>query len=515
MSDSTLSSVSDETSFDYAIPDFFAVADRFVELYVSYRRRYVMMINGSIFIPKKKDSGNIPLTNSIVCKHLHKRFSIGVFAGAHSSKFVCFDVDDGNQETVRKILSLAEQFGIPKEYIYVSSSGGKGYHVEVFFDSLIYTEKLRIFYDWVIINGHLDPNKVEFRPTASQAIKLPLSRHAKTGNICWYVNQETFEPYTYDAYVLEIQQYSSVDFNSLVDSCGLRKPISGGYEDELIARANPNNPTSRTPTQQELHAILSTSTYPDITRTGERHMLTRAIAIHNRQTGMSLEESEAALLDWWKVQDKELTTTSDEEAIADIRDLVAWTFSESFVVPCRTKRLEVTQDLLRVALSMNTKTAKKLMFLIGCYCSVYGRMNMGYERIAKHIRCSAISVRNLMSELVSEGYVHCVSSKPSYSDGKYMRKPNTYYITEEAVEGTKDLTVRFVSDKPLIYEAKEVQRSDESGRTKTVIPELEPENFTDFYYRIIRTMVCESSYKDYFSRSEIKALDDIQPYPTN
>lgn len=512
MPDNYFSPSPDDHYGEYSIPDFFAVADRFVELYVSYRQRYVLMVNGSIFIPKKKDSSPTPLSNSIVCKHLNKRFAIGVFAGAYSSKFVCFDVDDGNQDTVRKIIALSERFGIPKEYIYVSSSGGKGYHVEVFFDSLVYTEKMRIYYDWIVINGRMDPNKVEFRPTSTQAIKLPLSVHAKTGNICWYLNRDTFEPYTYDSYVLEIKQFSVATFNSLVDTCGLRKPISGNDDIYLPAEASPK---TRVMTEQELQLINGTSQYPDITAPGQRHTLTRAIAIHNRRIGMTLEESEEALIKWWEIQDKTITSTPDGEAIEDIRDLVAWTFSEKFIIPHRIKRLEITQDLMRATLAMDTKTTKKLMFLIGCFCNVYGRMNMGYERIAKYLGCSAITVRGLISKLAEEGWIKVVTSKTTFSDGKYVKKPNTYYITSEAFEGTRDLKVTFCFNDPLVYEAKECSVPDDSGRLRIIIPELEPEGFTDFYYLTIRQTVAQKSLKDFLSRSEIKALRNRKPISKN
>ena len=495
-------------SGEYDIPDFFEIADRFIELYVSYRQRYVMMINGSIFVPKGKDSQPLPLTNSVVCKHLHKKFAIGVFAGAYSSKFVCFDVDDGDRETVRKIISLSAEFGVPKEYIYVSTSGGKGFHVEIFFDSLVYTEKLLIFYDSIIIKGRLNPQKVEFRPSHTQAIKLPLSRHAKTGNVCWYLNADTFEPYTYDAYVLEIKQFDAKRFNELVDRCGLRKSVTAGPEDSVVAEHDPDAPELRHFLPQELALLSSTHVYPDITEQGQRHILTRAIAIHNRKNGMTMEDSRSALEKWWAAQDKEISSTPDSEALEDIRSLVEWTFSDSFIVPAKVKKMEITKDMLRVALAMDTKTAKKLMFLIACYCSVYGRMNMSYNRMAEYLKCSAISVRKLIARLAEEGWIKSVTSRTMYNDGKFMRKPNTYYIAKEAFEGTKDLGVEFCFDDPLIYEAKELPQEDETGRIKTVIPELEPEGFHDFYYHTILQTVSSNSVKDFLTRGEIDALRD-------
>ena len=339
----------------FSEPAFFDIADRLADLYVSYRQRFVMMINGSIFIPKKKDSSPIPLSNSTICKHLNKMLAIGVFAGEYSSKFICFDVDDGNEDTVRKIIACAKDFGVPEDYVYVSSSGGKGYHVEIFFDRLVYTEKLRIFYDWVILRGKLDPVKVEFRPTKNQAIKLPLSRHVRTGHTCWFVNRDTFEPYTYDSYICSIQQFSADTFNGLVDHCGLRKSFSGGDEIDLGAM-DPNRPKTRELTSAEKDLLNGASSYPDITEPGQRHFLMRSIAIHNRRAGMTIEESTEALIHWWENQDKSLTSTPDSEAIDDVHSLVAWTFSDSFIIPNRVKKLAITKDMLRAVLAQPTKS---------------------------------------------------------------------------------------------------------------------------------------------------------------
>lgn len=488
-------------------PSFYDIADRFVGLYVSYRQRYVMMVNGALFIPKRKNSSPIPLSNSIICKHLNRRFAVGVFAGMYSSKFICFDVDDGSKETVRKLIGLIADFGIPEEYVYVSSSGGKGYHVEVFFDALVYTEKLRIFYDCVVYTGRLNAQKVEFRPTHKQAIKLPLSVHAKTGNVCWYVNPRTFEPYESMDYVMEIKQFSADKFNELVDKCGLRKPIVTTEEDDLIAEQLPGAPKVRELTEQERQILDGSSEYPDITQPGQRHTIMRAIAVHNRSAGMTLEESTDALLKWWAAQDRSLTTTSDEEGIKDIHETVAWTFSPHFIFRRTVKKLTITNDILRVVLSAKTKSERKFLFLLACFSSVYGRMSMSYERIAKYTDCTSMTIRRLIDKLVEAGYITVVKSKCTVSEGTFSRTPNTYYLnTAKVLEKLPVMGIQFRSDEPLVYSAQERVETDEDGRLKTFIPELEPDGFVEFYYRTLPAMVSKTSLRGLLTRSEMSAL---------
>lgn len=63
--------------------------------------------------------------------------------------------------------------------------------MELIFDKLVYTNRLYALYSMVISQANLDPRKVEFRLLPGNAIKLPLSIHGKTGNVCWFVDQKT------------------------------------------------------------------------------------------------------------------------------------------------------------------------------------------------------------------------------------------------------------------------------------------------------------------------------------
>lgn len=142
-------------------------------------------------VPKDRTGTYCKLTRGVLLNHLEQKYAICVYAGKWGSKFMCFDVDDGNRETVFRIISELERLGVPRSMIYVSHSGGKGYHVELFCRDIIPTEQWYWLYLSVIRTGNLDPDKVEFRPTHTQSIKLPLSCHAKSGKVCWYVDRDT------------------------------------------------------------------------------------------------------------------------------------------------------------------------------------------------------------------------------------------------------------------------------------------------------------------------------------
>lgn len=127
------------------------ILQRLVEIYVTYRQRYILCLSqGMILVPKKKNGDYSRLTNAVLYQHLGHNYAVGVYAGNWGSKFVCFDVDDGSEDTVRSIINRLSAIGIPRQRIYVSLSGGKGYHVEVFFDRIVKTELLHQLYTHVV-----------------------------------------------------------------------------------------------------------------------------------------------------------------------------------------------------------------------------------------------------------------------------------------------------------------------------------------------------------------------------
>ena len=264
-------------------PGFFAIADRLCDLYITYRRRYVVMqaapeleAGYQIYMPKSS-SGPVKLTNRVVCRHLNRKLAISVFAGAYSSKFICFDVDYPDPFEVKKLIEILTGYGVPRDLIYVSTSGGKGYHVEIFFDGLVYTEQLRKFYDCVCVDGNFDPHKIEFRPTNGQAIKLPLSVHFKTGRMCCYLDRDTLQPIEDPAYVLQIQQMAVADFEKVLEILPPRKPFD-----------TPENETVPTRKMKRADLVqMEGDGYPDLLEPGLRHNTMLSIGMYNRRRGQA------------------------------------------------------------------------------------------------------------------------------------------------------------------------------------------------------------------------------------
>ena len=174
------------------------------------------------------------------------------------------------------LIDCLEAFGFPRDQIYVSFSGGKGYHVEIFFDNLVATEQLAQMYRWVVTKGAFDPHKVEFRPTNTMAIKLPLSIHARTGNMCWYVNRETLAPIERAEYIMEIEPIPASMLPQLI-AANIRDETP--YEILPVAASTKEKGGGKSSEQTR---NLGTTLMEE----GNRHNIMRNIAVHARHQGI-------------------------------------------------------------------------------------------------------------------------------------------------------------------------------------------------------------------------------------
>ena len=121
-----------------------------------------------MFTPKRKNGEFTALTDHMLTNHLRHKYAVAIYSGESASKFLCFDVDDGSADTVHTIIDRLVAFGIPQDKIYVSFSGGKGYHVELFFDRLVYTSQLYALYGMVIEQVILDREALNKRMLEGQ-----------------------------------------------------------------------------------------------------------------------------------------------------------------------------------------------------------------------------------------------------------------------------------------------------------------------------------------------------------
>lgn len=444
------------------------------ELYVTYRG----MFNRSYFdvnktgqigactdpILAKKNGVPTTLSQHHLEYHLCRYYAIHIFAGRTSSKFICFDVDHSSWETVAALINAIEEWGIPRDLIYPSYSGNKGYHVEVFFDKPVSLGMLESCYEQVLKIAGMSKSLVEFRPTHTRSIKLPLSVHPKTGSICWYLDRETGEPYAFTDYLLEIEQMTREDFRTLseINRMKAAEEVSNKVEKDT-ARITPR-------VFYDIHFDCVPEWAPKLTESGTRHdtMLKIALGCKKRQISRSacLE-----LLDMWiNAQDPRFYRSRERDIAKDAEGICDWVYQEgvdvsarisktasSSFIPVRYRRLqpqdvdpsfdEVTpeviemQERLRVykltatdvarAWSLRSDAARRMYLMICAEASAsdlegHGFCHVTMKNFAERLHISERSIIKGLQNLEEVGAVSVARYDPiKKDDGGFYQPPHT------------------------------------------------------------------------------------------
>lgn len=352
-----------------------------LERYCFYRRKYVMMTPG---FTKHIDA---PYTDRQVWEHLNGNISLCVFSGPSNTAFLTFDIDVRDPAVVHRVVDTMEELGIPRDRIYVSDSGGKGYHVDIFFSTSIYNWKAKELYDLVIYFGGLNPRKVEYRPTAKQAIKLPLGIHQRTNRRCWFVDRETLEP---------IEDMSYIDRTEKVEVWLVDKILKDGNSRRfyrMLGEINEegqqaNDPGARTPSARRTseNRIVEPGTR-------QRKMIEEALRLY--RAGGNYGSIRSDLAEWLAMQDPRMYKDDWDECMRNVANISAWVMrcgrrkelGDDPAHEFRNQARIYRSDAARI-LQAPTKTARMLAFLFTAYCDRYGYCGLGMQKL-----CEALGVR--------------------------------------------------------------------------------------------------------------------------
>ena len=445
---------------------FFEVVNKVTSLYVTYRGRYVVAINGKVFIPHK-DGFPKKLDNRALINHVNQRYALGVFSAEHGSKFICFDVDLPDKDIVRKVIHGLCEFGFPKDRIYVSYSGGKGFHVEVFFTDLVYLNDLRNLYLWVIKKENLDSQKVEFRPTFGQAIKLPLSVHHKTGNVCWYLNTDTLEPIKDIGYVTQIVQMDRDEVEKMIHDKIVPSDLAQEMKSKHLSERSPS--------------CTSYCEGDNMTGAGMRHEMMKAMALRERYKDTPQEVIEEKLIKWAEAQNPDFITDPWNYVVKDAESLAAFVWSEKFKKYSR--EIFIAANDLETLLSLRGMYKKKLLFLLILFYRKFGVVRMSHERMAEYVGASRSGIINALNALEEE--VGCIAAKPGTSyrvDGLVHRTSNEYVYKPKAF--------------------------DPWGDKFSVDWDFKKETFNQVYLKMIRDNVPQDEWKKHFTKKEMEELQN-------
>lgn len=420
--------------------------------------------------------------------HLDGRYALAVFAGPKATRFISIDIDTGGKEMVRRVMKVLEELGIPRDKMYVSLSGRKGYHVDVFFAPFIYNTDAKNLYELMIWRGGFDPKKIEFRPTPKQAIKMPLGIHPATGRRCWFLDRDTLEPIEDMLYVCDIQSIAQHDLREMLHVWN-KKRWNELYADMIIEdsghREKRYDPADKDGFYERFR----------LTEPGTRHNTAVRLAVALRRSGMVARQIEIALNGWYYRQEYDLIDTDEDEVLRDNHEIAAWAESEikaadGVSLTADVKPFTMTARDVACILMAPTVTARKAAFLIWCFAKLFGSSKISYAAIADMIGCSPRAAQDAVMKLCNMRLLGKLSGGLKMRGGVLIRMSNTYFIPGE-YEMAK---MEFPS--PDCFKAEQI----------TIADRVSKETFPSLYSRVLSEICSDAYLATVLTGSEMEAV---------
>lgn len=458
------------------------IVEKMMQTYCFYRQKYVVMT--------KKFTKTVPhyFKDKVVDSHLSGYYALAVFAGKKATRFISVDVDAGGKDAVRKVLDAFEKLGIPRDKMYVSTSGKKGYHVDLFFSPWIYNEKAKNLYDLMIWLSGLDPKKVEFRPTHKQAVKIPLGVHAATGNRCWFLDRDTLKPVEDMNYIYNIEAIDREIVPPILKAWNPKR------WNELYAEMICNGTGGDNSILKEIEFDEDYYESKRLREVGTRHDTMVEIAYDMRTYGANAKQIEKALRGFYYRQDMWLIESPEEVVLEDIENISEWAEANVLVRRYRPAANEgknrsfvLDKYDINAVLTAETSAARKIAFLIYAYCRMFGAAHLSYNYISECTGLSQATIKKSIKLLTDRRIIFRKSGGCHYRNGMLMKQANTYFVSSNHIFGCP---------------ADEMLTADSVEITAKLTPDL----FLPIYYGAL-THVCKPEYLERFlMKTEMKNM---------
>lgn len=428
------------------------------DLYILYRKKWLK------FDTTGYSTISSTITDYHVRNHLQGHYTLGVFAGEIFTKFICFDVDVKDPQlakwTVYKLVNTLQEVGIPGEFIYISTSGNKGFHVEIFFNKPVFNTDIKQFYLMVLNYAELlniDYGKVELRPTHTQGVKIPLGKHFVTNRICWYVDYEKgLKPIEDINYILTIQQMDSEYFydilNKAKDSINITEQQAIEYEN-IVARHKPLKIYDENVDPDVTIEAIEKLIQNGLKMQGTRHNALLKICKLNKYNGMSAEENKQFLIEWMAKQDKRMYTTKWEDVLKDIDLIVKYTYERNYSLVTKRKDITITSNEIEEILKVKGKNHKLVLYALLVHSKRYankdGIFSMAYSQMVNATGLTEMTVIKIIKDLEKQNIIQVMRNKEynyNIELNKSIQDTNRYKINLYSIilynpENVKSITI--------------------------------------------------------------------------
>lgn len=425
-----------------------SIVEAMNDLFVTVRYKYIKQtLNGDYTTFNQHKSDKVfPFNDSLLKLHLQHKETYGIFSRSEDAKFISFDVDvkeiAEGKRAVYALYEVLQSFGIPKDFIFTSNSGNKGYHVDIYFNRPISIKILEKFYNFTLreVNNLLGDNfegQIELRPRHNLGMKLPLGINWKNPDkdtrICWYVDVENgFKPICSLDYILTVKKINSDIIIDLLEEAEDKKETS--IKTNALMSKNSNIAYSNIDFTNETIASLQKLYNEGLKFKGTRHTSLLKLAVYFYNLGLNQQECEEKLFEWLKAQNRQLYETPLAECRKEISRMTRWAFENNVSIFTESKTVKFSKNEIKTILQCN-KTLRLVLFSLFAHSKRFNKIDgqffMTYEQLSEATGLSVRTVITHVSRLEREGKIK-VARNPVFYNGEAPRcKPNIYRILIE------------------------------------------------------------------------------------
>lgn len=433
------------------------IVNKIYELFFLVKYKYLLMYpNGVYQTHNKYEHKNFkPLQYWQIESHLKGERTLGVFAANYNTRFISFDVDVQNRSHAKwvtyKLINELINLGIPKENIYPSTSGNKGYHVEIYFNQPVQNEIIKDFYDIVMTKIDLShiTGQIELRPT-NQGLKIPLGVNFKNKNEntnrCWYVNIDDLQPIESFEYILTIEQIDPIIINEIIfkekDMFVFAESVTNEEAENIESskgfidsRYKPLKNYQVFNDEKITIEYIKTIEEQGIKQVGTRHNYLLTLCRYYKYLGMAPEENESSLIDWIDRQNPERYTTKIEESYKEISNMVKHAYDNDISLIMEQKDITIYYSEMLEIMKAKSKNEKLLLYAMLIHSKKYsnnkGIFFMTYNQMVNATGLGERTVRRLVNKLEDQGLIIIVERNRkvlNVTGNTISKKPNKYKI---------------------------------------------------------------------------------------
>ena len=430
-----------------------AVIAKLNELYITTRRKYLVQTpDGYITLDTSSNPSFWTLNDGMMKRHLSGVNTYGVFNANTVNKFMTFDVDYADDDamarwaTLKLIDVLTRDFNVARKDIHVSISGGKGFHVDLFFDRALPVATVETFYSNVLKASDLPAAKVEFRPTYAQGVKLPLGIHQKTGARCWFVDDVTLTPIKSELYIVGVEPMPA---ELIEDGAIVLTDEQEAEFREIVERTDTT--VNIVDTSKALRKAAEILGVGRLTASNTRHSATLTLASFFNSQGIDREDAINSIMEVLHNTPREYFSkgSTPEHWRKEAERLVKIAYERNYTLGNADRPITIYKSEILAVLAVGTFRRKQLAYAMLTTSKRYG--NIFYLTTNTAMQMMGVksreTVQSAIKKLVEVGFIEYVrkgeiDKARSAELGRPQYKPNKYrLLIDKPAEGEQHVEV--------------------------------------------------------------------------